>query len=62
MAKGDITTEYGNEYYDVLQEELELQYGRNKHGDRSMFLFWCDWFDLTTKGSKIKDDGFFKNC
>ncbi|KAK1695250.1 hypothetical protein QYE76_011947 [Lolium multiflorum] len=46
------------EYYGVLQEVLELQYGSNKHGDRSVYLFRCDWFDLA---SKIKDDGYFKS-
>jgi hypothetical protein len=61
MAKGDITIGNGNAYYGVLQEVLELQYGRNKHGNRSVFLFRCDWYDLTTKGFKMKDDGFFKS-
>ncbi|KAK1611184.1 hypothetical protein QYE76_034857 [Lolium multiflorum] len=49
------------EYYGVLQEVLELQYGSNKHGDRSVYLFRCDWFDLASRGSKIKDDGYFKS-
>ena len=31
----------------------------NKHGDRSVYLFRCDWYDLETK--KMKDDGFFKS-
>jgi hypothetical protein len=61
MAKVDIPTGNGDEYYGVLQEVLELQYDHNKHGDRSVFLFHCDWYDLQTKGSKMKDDGFFKS-
>jgi hypothetical protein len=61
MAKADIPIGNGDEYYGVLQEVLELQYGRNKHVDRSVFLFRCDWYDLQTKGSKMKDDGFFKS-
>ncbi|KAK1684005.1 hypothetical protein QYE76_044853 [Lolium multiflorum] len=52
---------YETEYYGVLQEVLELQYGSNKHGDRSVYLFRCDWFDLASRGSKIKDDGYFKS-
>ncbi|KAK1685076.1 hypothetical protein QYE76_045924 [Lolium multiflorum] len=60
-TKGSFGDADETDYYGVLQEVLELQYGTNKHGDRSVYLFRCDWFDLASKGSKIKDDGFFKS-
>lgn len=49
------------EYYGVLTEVLELRYMANDHGDRSVFLFRCNWFDLASRTSKMKDDGFFKS-
>ncbi|XP_010233141.1 uncharacterized protein LOC100826217 [Brachypodium distachyon] len=49
------------EYYGVLKQVLELQYLKNKHGDRSVFLFRCDWFDLDTKKNGLRDDGYFKS-
>ena len=61
MTKVDITAENDSEFYGVLKEVLELQYGNNKNGDRSVFLFRCDWFDLQSKGCKLKDDGFFRS-
>ncbi|KAK1663222.1 hypothetical protein QYE76_051381 [Lolium multiflorum] len=60
-TKGSFGDADETDYYGVLQEVLELQYGTNKHGDRSVYLFRCDWFDLAGKGSKIKDDGYFKS-
>ncbi|KAK1604853.1 hypothetical protein QYE76_028526 [Lolium multiflorum] len=45
-TKGSFGDADETEYYGVLQEVLELQYGSNKHGDRSVYLFRCDWFDL----------------
>ncbi|KAK1615772.1 hypothetical protein QYE76_021289 [Lolium multiflorum] len=60
-TKGSFGDADETEYYGVLQEVLELQYGSNKHGDRSVYLFRCDWFDLASRGSKIKDDGYFKS-
>ncbi|KAK1617058.1 hypothetical protein QYE76_022575 [Lolium multiflorum] len=60
-TKGSFGDADETEYYGVLQEVLELQYGTNKHGDRSVYLFRCDWFDLASRGSKIKDDGYFKS-
>lgn len=60
-TKGSFGDADETEYYGVLQEVLELQYGTNKHGDRSVYLFRCDWFDLAGRGSKIKDDGYFKS-
>jgi hypothetical protein len=49
------------EYYGVLTEVLELRYMANDHGDRSVFLFRCNSFDLASRKSKMKDDGFFKS-
>jgi hypothetical protein len=50
------------EYYGVMKKVLELKYQRNKHGDRSVFLFRCDWFDLgSRKTMEMKDDGYFKS-
>lgn len=49
------------EYYGVLTEVLELRYMANDHGDKSVFLFCCNWFDLASRTSKMKDDGFFKS-
>jgi hypothetical protein len=60
-TKGSFGDADETEFYGVLQEVLELQYGTNKHGDRSVYLFRCDWFDLAGRGSKIKDDGYFKS-
>ena len=51
--------EHEMEYYGVLTEVLELRYMANDHGDRSVFLFRCNWFDLASRISKMKDDGFF---
>ena len=61
MTKGYFGDEEESDFYGVLQEVLELQYGTNKHGNRSVFLFRCDWYDLASWGTKIKDDGYFKS-
>ena len=61
MTKASFGDEEESEFYGVLQEVLELQYGSNKHGDRSVYLFRCDWFDLASRNSKMKDDGYFKS-
>ena len=42
MTRGSVSDEQDQEYYSVMKEVLELQYPRNKHGDRSVFLFCCD--------------------
>ncbi|KAK1612763.1 hypothetical protein QYE76_036436 [Lolium multiflorum] len=46
-----------------MEETVQREFadGSNKHGDRSVYLFRCDWFDLASRGSKIKDDGYFKS-
>ena len=61
MTKASFSDQEETEYYGVLTEVLELQYMRNKHGERFVFLFRCDWFDLEGKNTKIKDDGYFKS-
>jgi hypothetical protein len=49
-------------YYGVLKEILELMYPINKHGDRLVFLFRCDWYDITSsKTTGSRDDGYFKS-
>ena len=48
-------------YYGVLKEVLKLMYPKNKHGDRSVFLFRCDWYDITSKTTGLRDDGYFKS-
>lgn len=48
-------------YYGVLKEVLELMYSKNKHGDRSVYLFRCDWYDITSKTTGLRDDGYFKS-
>ena len=49
-------------YYGVLKEVPELMYPKNKHGDRSVFLFRCDWYDITrSKTTGLRDDGYFKS-
>ena len=34
------------EHYGVVKEVIELEYIKNKYGDRSVVLFRCDWFSL----------------
>jgi hypothetical protein len=59
MVKG---YDNGIVYYGVLKEILELMYPTNKHGDRSVFLFRCDWYDITSnKTTGLRDDGYFKS-
>ena len=50
------------EFYGVLKEVIELRYQPNKHGERSIFLFRCDWYDLKGKTTGIRDDGYFKSA
>uniref|UniRef100_J3LJ41 DUF4216 domain-containing protein n=1 Tax=Oryza brachyantha TaxID=4533 RepID=J3LJ41_ORYBR len=47
------------DFYGVLIEILELQYTTNKNGDRSVFLFRCDWFDLDGRKTRMRNDGYF---
>jgi hypothetical protein len=62
MTRASVSDGQDQEYYGVMKEVLELQYTRNKHGDRSVFLFRCDWFDLgSRKTTEMKDDGYFKS-
>ena len=61
MNKAFVAGQQDNVFYGVLQEVLELRYVPNKHGPRSVFLFRCDWFDLESKKSKMKDDGHYKS-
>jgi hypothetical protein len=62
MTSASVSEEQDQEYYGVMKQVLELKYQRNKHGDRSVFLFRCDWFDLgSKKTTKMKDDGYFKS-
>lgn len=49
------------EFYGVLKEVIELRYRPNKHGERSIFLFRCDWYDLKGKTTGIRDDGYYKS-
>ena len=60
MVKAIVNLEE-TEYYGVLKEVLELRYPKNKHGERSVFLFRGDWFDLHGKATGMKDDGYFKS-
>ena len=46
MTKAVVGDQQESEFYGVMQEVLELQYEKKKHGDISVFLFRCDWFDL----------------
>ena len=61
MNRANVGGQQDSEFYGVLQEVLELKYVPNKHGPRSVFLFRCDWFDLVSKKSKMKDDGHYKS-
>jgi hypothetical protein len=62
MTRASVSDEQVQEHYGVMKEVLELRYPRNKHGDRSVFLFRCDWFDLgSKKTTEMKDDGYFKS-
>ena len=61
MTKASFGDEEESEFYGVLHEVLDLQYGSNKHDDRSVYMFRCDWFDLASRNSKMKDDGYFKS-
>ena len=56
-----IVNNVETQYYGVLKEVLELRYPKNKHGERSIFLFRGDWFDLHGKATGMKDDGYFKS-
>jgi hypothetical protein len=57
MTSASVSEEQDQEYYGVMKEVLELKYQRNKHDDRSVFLFRCDWFDLGRwKSTEMKDD------
>jgi hypothetical protein len=49
MTRASVSEEQDQEYYSVMKEVLELKYQRNKHDDRSIFLFCCDWFDLGSR-------------
>lgn len=61
MNKASVGGQQDSEFFGVLQEVLEMKYVPNKHGPRSVFLFRCDWFDLVSKKSKMKDDGHYKS-
>ena len=59
MKVGVENSEEEGELYGVLKQVLEVNYG-----DRSVFLFRCDWFDLDglkKKSLKMKSDGFFRS-
>jgi hypothetical protein len=42
MTRASVSDEEEMEFYGVMKEVLELQYTKNKHGDRSIFLFRSD--------------------
>jgi hypothetical protein len=59
MKVGIENSEQERELYGLLKQVLEVNYG-----NRSVFLFRCDWFDLDglkKKSLKLKSDGFYKS-
>jgi len=49
-VKGSINSELKVDYYDILEEVVELQY-HNEHN--RVFLFKCYWYDTTDRGIRV---------
>jgi hypothetical protein len=48
--KGSTSSEFVVDYYDRLEEVIELQY----HSEQNrMFLFKCYWYDTTDRGIRV---------
>ena len=48
--KGSTSSEYEVDYYDKLEEVIELQY-HSQHN--KVFLFKCYWYDTTNRGIRV---------
>jgi len=49
-VKGSTCSEFEVDYYDKLEEVIELQYYSEHH---VVFLFKCYWYDTTDRGIKV---------
>ncbi|TVU14232.1 hypothetical protein EJB05_37687, partial [Eragrostis curvula] len=47
------------DFYGVIKDIIELQYNSTPEANRTVVLFWCDWFDKNEKN--VVADAFFKS-
>jgi len=60
MAEGSHNKEK-TDFYGSLKEIIELQYSSDREVNRTVVLFRCEWYDLGSKKTGLRDDGYFKS-
>jgi len=57
VLKGSTSNEFEVDYYEKLEEVIELQY----HNEQNrVFLFKCYWYDTTDRGIRLLHYGLVK--